>query len=726
MTAGAAPPPADVAAARSSEDEAGASLRTLRTLLVLCLLVPVVIYTAFAGYRYRQVHEDAEARLDRALRIAQEHALKVLETNETLLRHVLDLAEGIEAAPPERQAQLQRQLNALAAAKPQIRSIWVIGADGRPLASNRADTIATGLSLADRDSFGWHQRRKGPPSLYFSELVTERARDPFFDVSHVRSDAGGGFAGVVSLSLAPEYFRRFHADLSANEPGLAITMFREDGMVYSRWPALASAPPRMSPSSPVLSRVLAGETSGIIRGVSSLDRQDRLLLFRRVGDYPVYLGTGLELKAIRAAWAREMALLGAFGAVPVLGLLVAGMAAMRRARQSLAAAHRLREETQARAQAEEALRQAQKMEAVGRLTGGVAHDFNNALMVISANLHVLKRTHPELPGRQTDAIARAVDGATKLTRQLLAFSRRQVLLPRVVRLQDQLPMLKDLVAPVLGSQVAMVVEVEAGTACVRVDIAELELALLNLAVNAKDAMPQGGNFRVAASNTHEPQTLAAPAVLISVSDTGSGIPPDVLARVFEPFFTTKPVGQGTGLGLSQVYGFCQRSGGTARIRSTPGAGTTVEMLLPAVDGDAASDPVIDPELEGGLSLRVLLVEDNPEVAAAIVPVLHELGCRVTHLPRADEALPWLESHGAEVDVVLTDVVMPGRMDGLDLAQAVRQQHPTLGLVVMTGYAERLEEITAAGFEVLAKPWTAQNLARALRSAAGGSAQATVN
>jgi signal transduction histidine kinase/CheY-like chemotaxis protein len=709
------PPAADSRAAASSEQEARASLRTLRTLMLLCVLVPLVLYAIFAAYRYQQAHAEAEVRLDRALRIANEHALKVLETNETLLRHVMDLTEDIDTASPERRAQLHRQLHALAQDKPQLTAMWVIDRHGRPQASSLTERLPEGLVVTDRDYFRFHQQRR-TPGIYFSEVATGRVTGiQFLDMSRGRVDARGDFAGIVSVNLAPAYFTRFHADLAANEPGLAITMFREDGAVYSRWPALRSAPPRMSRSSPVLSRILAGETSGIIRGQSSLDRQDRLILFRRVGEFPVYLGTGMEMSAIRAAWAREMGLLGALGAVPVLGLVIAALVAMRRARQALDAARRLREESQARVQIEEALRQAQKMEAVGRLTGGVAHDFNNALMVISANLHMLRLTQPGVGTKQTDAIGRAVDSATKLTRQLLAFSRRQALMPQVVQLQEQLPLLKDLVAPVLGSQVPLVVEVAPDTAPVKVDVAELELALLNLAVNAKDAMPQGGSFRIEAGNVTEPQLVAGPAVRIAAIDTGCGIPTEVLERAFEPFFTTKPVGQGTGLGLSQVYGLCQRSGGTARIISETGQGTTVEMLLPAVLGEAATQEPGEPPVGQPLDCRVLVVEDNAEVAAAIRPVLETLGCGVTHFAAAAPALGWLAQHAGEVDVVLTDVVMPGEMDGLVLAKEVRRRHPELGLVVMTGYAEQLDQITRLGFTVLAKPWTTSHLAQALRA-----------
>jgi signal transduction histidine kinase len=700
-------------AADSSERQAAASVRSLRILLLLCALLPLALFAAFAAYRFGQVQDEAEVRLDRALRIAHEHALKVLEVNATMLAHVIDLAD--EAGDdPARLAMLQRQLQALAEGKPQIQSIWVLDAAGHPLASSLAAQPAN-LEFADREYFAWHRAGSAPNAPYFSDVLVGRAtRSPFFDVSRARRGPRSEFRGVVNVSLRPEYFARFYADLSSNDPGLAITMFRRDGLVYARWPQPPASSTRVAAGSAVMNRVRGGETSGVVRAISSLDASLRLAQFQQVGAYPVFVGSSFALQAVVTAWLREMGLLAAMATLPVLGVLVAGLAAMKRARQAEEAARRLREESQARVQIEEALRQAQKMEAVGRLTGGVAHDFNNALMVISANLHMLKLTQPDVGTRQTDAIGRAVDSATKLTRQLLAFSRRQALLPQVLRLQERLPQMKDLLAPVLGRQVELAIEVDPDTAAVKVDQAELELALLNLAVNAKDAMPGGGSFRITARNAGPTGVLAQPAVLIEASDSGPGIPPEVLARVFEPFFTTKPVGQGTGLGLSQVYGFCQRSGGEARIRSAAGAGTTVDLLLPAIDGPADPAAAGDDGLSAPLDLRVLLVEDNVEVSAAIRPVLEAFGCQVTHFALAAPALAWLDVHAREFDAVLTDVVMPGEIDGVALARHVREKHPQLRLVVMTGYAEQLEEITRQGYTVLPKPWTAANLARALR------------
>ncbi|HYE40042.1 MAG TPA: ATP-binding protein, partial [Ramlibacter sp.] len=405
----------------------------------------------------------------------------------------------------------------------------------------------------------------------------------------------------------------------------------------------------------------------------------------------------------------ELARVAGFVVVPVLLLVLAAYLAMRRTRDALEAAHRLQEESAARRHVEEALVQAQKMEALGRLTGGVAHDFNNALMVISGNLHLLRRLQPDAPRKQVDAIGRAVESATRLTRQLLAFSRRQPLAPQVIELQERLPALRDLLQPTLGSRVRLDIQVEPHTPPVCVDPAELELALINLAVNAQDAMPEGGSFRLHAGVR---AGLAGGRVWIEAADTGIGMPADVAARAFDPFFTTKPLGKGTGLGLGQVQALCRRAGGEAFLYSLPGKGTRVVLEFPASDRPPSVLPEADAE-DRAIGKTVLLVEDNPEVAAVVGPELERMGCTVIHRDSADAALAWLQRGETAVDVLLTDVVMPGQADGIALARTVRERHPHLKVLVMTGYAEQIDAVSRMGYQVIAKPFSPASLAEAL-------------
>jgi signal transduction histidine kinase len=705
------PQPAE--AAGPAEQLAAAAQRQAVWPLWLCVLLPLVVFVGVGVYRYQLLRTEAEVRLDRALRIATEHALRVLETTDVLLGRVQDLSAGPIDQIVRNEASLHAELRAMAQNKPQLQGIMVFGPDGLSRLSSRVYPAAA-VDISGRDNFRWHQQGGGGTHLS-QPMAAPTTGEPFFDVSVARRQTDGAFGGVVSVALLIDSFRKFHSTLAADEPGLAITMLREDGLVFTRWPRLDPAPKRLASNSPVMSQIRAGMVAGTAHGVSSLDGRERLLAFRKVGEFPIYLGTGMDTAAIRQRWIHEMGWLAAFGIPPVIAVFLAVRFALRRGNDALAAAQALREESDARSQVEEALLQAQKLEALGRLTGGVAHDFNNALMVISNNLALLKLKHPQVAGPYVESMKRAVGSATQLTRQLLAFSRRQALLPEQVVLQQRLPGVRELLGPVVGSRLELSIEVEPGTLPIRVDAAEFELALLNIAINARDALEANGRLEVTARNAlpgDMPPLLQGPMVLVEVADNGPGIPSAILHRVFEPFFTTKPVGQGTGLGLSQVYGLCQRAGGLALIESEPGQGTRVRMFFPP---DLAPPPPMDTlaPVRERLSMHVLLVEDNIEVAAALAPMLESMGCRVTLFDRALSARDWLVKCVELPDVVLTDVVMPGDRDGLGLAREVRERWPTLRVVLMTGYAEHMESISQLGFTILPKPCTEQMLAQAL-------------
>jgi signal transduction histidine kinase/ActR/RegA family two-component response regulator len=365
--------------------------------------------------------------------------------------------------------------------------------------------------------------------------------------------------------------------------------------------------------------------------------------------------------------------------------------------------------------AQRAVIQNQRLEAMGHLTGGVAHDFNNLLMVVNNNTYLLRRTNPALDGnRQIASIERAVATGAKLTRQLLAFSRRQALRPEVIDLAERLPELLELIRASLSSAITVTCEVAAGTAPIEVDPAELELAIINLAVNARDAMDKGGTLSIHAGNAG-PASLAGhdePLIVIEVRDTGKGIEADVLSRVFEPFFTTKDVGHGTGLGLSQVYGFATQAGGLAKIDSEPGKGTAVRIFLPAAlprSLDSATEPV----LPSRMSAKVLLVEDNAELGEVTQQVLTLAGCSVSRVTSGDEAVCLLQRGEHGIDVVLSDIRMPGATDGIALAEHLRQAYPGLPVVLMTGYSAELSKATERRLDVLHKPCTPQALVAAL-------------
>jgi CheY-like chemotaxis protein len=360
------------------------------------------------------------------------------------------------------------------------------------------------------------------------------------------------------------------------------------------------------------------------------------------------------------------------------------------------------------------------MESLGQLTGGVAHDFNNLLAVFANAVQLLERTGQPPTSRLLEAMRRAVARGTGLTRHLLAFSRRSPVNPESIDLAAHLSGMRAMLDGSLGGHIAIGMTFAAGLWPVEVDAGELELAIVNLCVNARDAMPSGGAIAIAADNVRlEERGTMRDFVRLRLRDPGVGMSSDVLARAFEPFFTTKGVSKGSGLGLPQVYGFAQQSGGRVVIESAVGAGTTVTLLLPRSfevpppsagpsEPASLSAPRSGPDRRG----HVLLVEDDPEVAALTRELLTSLGFTVIRVASAEAALGAL-ADSRSVDFVLSDVMMPGGMSGLQLARELRRRYPDLRIVLTTGYVESLADSWDGEFEVLLKPYTAESLAQTL-------------
>ena len=379
---------------------------------------------------------------------------------------------------------------------------------------------------------------------------------------------------------------------------------------------------------------------------------------------------------------------------------------------------------------QEHLRDAQKLEAIGRMAGGIAHDFNNLLSIIQGNAELLldkNLAEPDL--RSVQAIDKASDRGVRLVRQILSFSRRQPLKVDVVDLRARSEELTEMLSRSVRGDVGITVTLADDLWPIECDVAELEIALMNLCVNARDAMPNGGTVhlegvnRVLPASTDRVPDLAGRFVALSVRDNGTGIAPDDMKRVFEPFFTTKQVGKGTGLGLSQVYGFARQSGGGATIDSKLGEGTVVTLYLPRAASAATEPDTSEPAAEPRASGVVLLVEDDENVARMAQKMLEMLGYRAEHARDGGTALALLLS-GRKFDIVFSDIIMPGGMSGLDLARKIRQRFPRMPILLSTGYARAAGEVHNEGFGIIAKPYRADALAAALRQAIAEAAQAS--
>ncbi len=404
------------------------------------------------------------------------------------------------------------------------------------------------------------------------------------------------------------------------------------------------------------------------------------------------------------------------------------MAPLRDAEGTIVGALSIVRDTTERHRLEEVLRQSQKMEAVGQLTGGIAHDFNNLLTVILGNLETVQRRLPHGEVRTfVDSAVRGAERAATLTQRLLAFSRRQPLAPRPLDPNRLVGGMSDLLLRVIGESVAVETVLARNIWRISADANQLESAILNLAVNARDAMPQGGKLTIATANATveaeageaDPELADGQYVMIAVSDTGQGMSPEIRAHAFEPFFTTKETGRGSGLGLSQVYGFVKQSGGNVMIGSEPGRGTTVRLYLPRLPADAATDEALPAQRAVPAAERneaILAVEDDEQVLEHTARLLRELGYRVIEARDGDAALAALERE-RDVALLFTDVGLPGGLNGRQLAEEACRRRPQLKVLFTTGYARnaispdgRLEP----GLQLIAKPFSYSGLAAKIR------------
>jgi len=692
------------------------AIRSLRLAMLAAFVLPVVLFLILAIVNYRHTHAVADERIERTASILQEHALKVFETLERAIAEANEVVRGMsDDAIAADEARLHLRLRELVNSLPHLKSLWIFDPKGRALVNSLAFPQPEGVSFFDRDYFQAHIGSRG--KTFIGEVLRPREPYPegdFFSVSKGRPSADGTFAGVIQLSVLPPYFEQFFAKLQSAYPGGYASLVREDGAVLARHPAFAP-----NAAKPMDSRVTDAMRNnpggGFVTRVSAVDGIERRLAWKKLPNLPVYVMAGTETSAIWAEWLGTMAGYLAFG-LPVTALLLGAIwLALERTRRLYQAESR-------RTAAEDALRQAQRMEAIGQLTGGVAHDFNNILMIVKGNVHRLRRElkEPKLL-RKLDMIDTASQRGESLVRQLLTFSRKQNLTPQVIDLAGRVRDFRSLLAPSLRGDIEIRIDVPQTIAPVRVDQSELELAVLNLAVNARDAMPNGGvieigvrQVRLRGDPAHD--RLTGEFVALSISDNGCGISRDEIGRIFEPFFTTKEVGKGTGLGLSQVYGFAKQSGGTVTVSSRVGQGTTFTLYLPrSQEQPQRSAPAPAGETTPVAAGSVLVVEDNTEVADIATALLNELGYQVTRVASAQTALDVLGT-GERFDLVFSDVVMPGGMNGVELAQRIGSDYPDLPVVLTTGYYNAVDKPLPRGLPVLRKPYDIAELKRVVQAA----------
>jgi two-component system, NtrC family, sensor kinase len=556
-------------------------------LLAASLAVPLLLLAGAAWQNYRLIRAQATERVISETNEMRQHALDAFRTYMRALDWIDAQSSGLDRDESAKDPGLHRFLADLEKL-PEIDAAWITDPAGRTIASGHA--LAPPIDVSDRGYFIAAKRGSSGVFIARARIAGHGGRGEF-SVLRRRSTARGDFDGVIGITAKPDYFGDFYATIS-HEKGSSALLMRGDGTVLAHNRA---ASPRLffAGDSPIRRAIAADPDRGVLREAAEPDGVRRIYGYRRVEGYPLYVVFGIPTDGALAAWRANLVDYLLFAAPAALALFCTTWFAVRQlerhelaSRRWRAAAERLRGEMERRELAEAELRQAQKMEALGQLTGGVAHDFNNLLMVVQGCLDLLSgRQQDDALQARVDTALRTIDRGSRLTHQLLAFARRRPLSVAHLDLNAQLRRMAELLAQTVGRGVAIETDLAADLPPLEADATELELAVINLAINARDAMPTGGVLRLRTFNATRPGdpdgTSAGGFVGLEVSDTGDGMTAEVLARAFEPLFTTKGPGKGTGLGLSMVYGFARRSGGSATIRSEPGRGTAVTVLLPA-------------------------------------------------------------------------------------------------------------------------------------------------
>jgi two-component system NtrC family sensor kinase len=565
----------------------GAAERLLRLLLAAAIVLPVTVLAAGGTIAWNSRQQEAWERSSRLVDLIYESVSRLFDTHLMVLDQVQALVDGhSDTQIAADQPALHRELAAMLVHLPHVRDLFVVDRQGRAIVDAVNLPAPTQNDLNDRDYVQYFAH--GGTGLFVSRpglrKVDQRA---FFALAIRRHSPDGQYNGLIAASVNPEYFQSFfaHAEAAYNDfAGRVMTLRRTDGLLLVRAPADASvtaAPPDVQrqfqdPDVPG-GRFKSITESGAVR----------LAAWRRLSGVNMIVVTSVPRAAVVRDWLNGLLPHVLFGVPATLALVVLILLTMRRTREAEAAIALADHERQRREQAEEASRQTRHLEALGKLTGGVAHDFNNLLAVMLGSAELARTRPPEAAGRLLDNIIHAGQRAAALTRQLLTFARRQPVAPRVLDLRAELPRSLPVLRSALGHTIGLELRTAHDLWPVEIDPHEWEIALLNLAVNARDAMPLGGAVVIDAANrvlqageiAAEPG-LSGAFVAVTVRDGGLGMPPHVAARAFEPFFTTKEVGRGTGLGLSQVYGFVHQAGGSATIDSTVGRGTAITLLLP--------------------------------------------------------------------------------------------------------------------------------------------------
>jgi two-component system NtrC family sensor kinase len=563
--------------------------------LVAVLLVPALLFLIVAWQDRRLVFDDTERDVLRTVDIFEQHARNVFQTHSLVATQIDERIRGMGWDEIAKSEELHQYLESISRRYPQAESLWLLDSVG--MVRNSSLVLPQKpINAADEDFF--IELRKGDADDFVSRPAVGKVRGlVHFNLARRRTRGTKDFDGVIAVTVHPTYFIQFWRSVVSLQDQPAIALVRADGTVLAREPFPHYEAPKLGPESRFMREIGRTPAGGAYRAVSALDGIERFFAYRKIDGFPVYVGYGVAVRDAAAVWHKHLVGYGSFFAIATLGLAAIAAVAMRHARRAAdalddwrATSCELAAEAERHAATEDQLRQAQKMEALGQMTGGLAHDLNNILSIIAGNLELLR---PKITDARSVQLMKraltAVESAEKSVTSLLSFARRQPLRSERFDLNNALQGMDGLMHQALGPKINLETRLSPYLWQVEADLNQTGLAVLNIIVNARDAMPEGGSLQIKTANqvlNGELDDLVGSFVALTFADTGSGIAPDLLLRVFEPFFTTKEPGKGTGLGLSMVYGFAKQSRGSVSIRSIVGQGTTITLYLPRASAAA--------------------------------------------------------------------------------------------------------------------------------------------
>ena len=650
------------------------SLAWLRVAVALAAVLPIAFVAVLAWLGHASATKEAQRALADTARAAQEHAVRVMDRNDVVMQQMLQLLkEDDDGAIRAREKQLHEVAMAILVRFPDIRSLSVWSRDGKLLVSTLFFPVPRAAQRIDWDYFRWSQSGSSTRGLVVEHASGERL------LRVVKRRSAGG---EIELVFKPSQFDEAYGRLTRGAGARSVAWVNGEDVVIGSWPSVIPVGMRLHADSRLLQGMAASQSKGTLTGDVFAPGDRRFAAFLKAGEHPLFVAAIQDESAALAGWKRQVLLLVLVSAPVTLALVFASWLALRRTSRELEAQRRLRDESRQRVLAEESLRHAHRLDALGQLAGGLAHDFNNLLAVVASSAELLAKVVPGAAARpELDAIRRAAHRGARLTRRLLASFRRQPLQPEAVAILPALDDMLEVLRTTAGSGITLSVDVDADTPAIEVDAAELEIALINLVANARDAMRHTGRIDIKARRARPGEAPEAGSLcyaVIAISDRGEGMSAETLQRAFEPFFTTKPAGSGTGLGLSQVHGFCEQSRGSVKVASELGVGTTVSMLLPASEKQF---PVELPPL----AARVLVVQRAGNDAASPAAVLRNHGCVVTSARSMSEVERLVAAEKNRFDAVLI-CASGAESEEAALVSRLHKREPGLPVVLLKNAA----------------------------------------